>query len=430
VTSTRRFGVLRPRTSRCARCLFVAAWVALTSGCGERILGPVAPPADVLSWELPSVPEQLVAQVATGWSVDQINAVFGTETIAILPGSPFALLHIPYGETYDTIAVELLATGACITCEPNYVIASPEAQEGSIAFYEGNLTKDDVADQEAMARVRARVGSLVRGGGITVAILDTGIDASHPDLAAEVRSDGWDFVDMDADPTDAPDGLDQDQDGLTDEAAGHGTHVAGVVHFIAPKASLLPVRVLDSEGNGTVFGLAQGVHHATTAGAHVINMSLALDGHSTVVEWTIEEAWAAGTLSVSSAGNQGVETDSHFPASLPEVIGVAAVDADDLKATFSNYGPVVSMSAPGVGVVSHYLYHGYAIWSGTSMACPFVSATAALVYKALPGSGPADVQERVEAGSASMDHKGQPYDGLMGEGRVDVFGAVVPDSEA
>jgi subtilisin family serine protease len=154
-----------------------------------------------------------------------------------------------------------------------------------------------------------------------------------------------------------------------------------------------------------------------------------MDAHSTVVEWTIQNAHTAGILLVSSAGNDGVESDTHFPASLPEVVGVAAVDAADLKASFSNYGSIVAISAPGVGIVSTYLFHGYAVWSGTSMAAPFISGAGALAFDAFPGSTPDEVRSRIENAAAPMDHSGQPYEGLMGAGRLDVFGAVVPQTE-
>jgi len=403
------------------------AAVAL-SGCGEQPAGPSSPEGAPRG-AAPAVPGELIAEVSDGWTLAQIEWTWGTETLSTIPGSAFALLEVPAGQTFETFQLELLLTGACTTCEPNYVVSSPEAQEGSIAFYEGDLTGDDVADQDAMKRVRAQVRAANKGKGITIAILDTGIDASHPALASQVRTDGWDFVGFDEDPHDEADGLDQDLDGITDEGAGHGTHVAGIVNFLAPKASLLPVRVLDSEGNGTIFGLAQGIDFATTAGAEVINMSLALNEHSTVAAWTLDAAHAAGTLCLASAGNDGVESDMHFPASHPTVMGIAALDASDLKASFSNYGSIVSISAPGTGIVSTYLFGGYAVWSGTSMATSFVSGAAALAYKAFPAFTPDEIRARIEARAVVLDHSGQPYDGLMGAGRLDVAGTVMSDPE-
>jgi subtilisin family serine protease len=148
-----------------------------------------------------------------------------------------------------------------------------------------------------------------------------------------------------------------------------------------------------------------------------------------VVEWTLENAHDAGILLISSAGNDGVESDTHFPAALPEVMGVAAVGASDLKASFSNYGSIVAVSAPGVGIVSTYLFHGYAIWSGTSMARSLRVGSRRAGFRCLPRS--------YTGGSAGEDRERGSADGPLrsavrrfdGAGRLDVFGTVVPQTE-
>jgi subtilisin family serine protease len=155
-----------------------------------------------------------------------------------------------------------------------------------------------------------------------------------------------------------------------------------------------------------------------------MNMSLALNDHSTVARWALERAHAQGILLVASAGNGGTETNAHFPANLPEVIGVAAVDSQDRKAGFSSYGSTVGLSAPGLGIVSTYRFHGFASWSGTSMAAAIVSGAAALGFGAEPGATPDAVRGALEAAAVPMNHAGQPYEGLMGVGRLDVLGVV------
>jgi hypothetical protein len=396
---------------------------AFASACGQRVAGPTDGPELSLA-PAPSVPRQLVAEVAPGWTVGQINAIWGTSTVAVIPNSAFALLSAPAGQTFETLSAQLLLAGACTTCERNYQISSAEGQQGSIAFYEGNLTGTDLADQAAMTRVRAPQARVKEdGGGVKVAVLDTGVDASHPDLAAHVGP-GWDFVAMDANAHDEADGLDQDVDGATDEGAGHGTHIAGVIAFIAPGASIVPVRVLDSEGNGTIFAVAQGVDYATQAGVRVINMSFALNERSTAAEWTLQRAHQQGILLVASAGNGGTETDARFPANMPEVMGVAAVDPGDLKAGFSSFGTTVAVGAPGVGIVSTYRFHGYATWSGTSMAASFVSGAGALAFGSQPDLSAEGGRSAIVAAADPYSHAGHPYEGLMGAGRLDALGIV------
>ncbi|GJM44756.1 MAG: hypothetical protein DHS20C21_15980 [Gemmatimonadota bacterium] len=414
---------------------WLAALVAVLAGCAERTLSPTDSQGPQQSWipemrlggELevpdhpyhygPAVDEQLIATIAEGWTADSINQEWGTSTLAEIPGTQYALLATP-GYDYEDIAAELLDSGACDVCQPNYWMNAPEAQQGSIAFYEGDLVSEDVEDQGALTRMRLPAAQRVlSGAGTLVAILDTGIDPTHPDLAGAIAPGGWDFVDGDADPSEEMDGEDHDYDGLIDEAAGHGTHVAGIVNTVAPGAQLLPLRVLDDEGRGTAFAVAQAIFHATNAGADVINLSLGFEGRSRAVSFAIARARTAGVVLVGSAGNGGYRTENHVPASAPAVIGVASVDPFDDKSAFSNFGAYVGISAPGEGIVSTYLFQGYAVWSGTSMSAPFVSGAVALALES--GEAPADVAEALQAGAVELDHAGQPYEGLMGAGRLD-----------
>jgi subtilisin family serine protease len=419
------------------------------SACGERVAGPgpadpAVPAAGSVTTPVrtekpgppprdpppPSAPYRLVAEVSPGWTAQDIDAQWGTVTQEKIEGSPFALLRMPYDADYDVLAGQLISSGACVTCERNFYVQAPESEQGSIAFYEGDLETTDYQDQEAFTRVRAPSANIVAtGAGTLVAIVDTGVDGSHPDLAGFVRTDGWDFVDQDADPADAGDGLDDDDDGTVDEAAGHGTHIAGIVHAVAPDAEILPLRVLDSDGVGTVFHVARAVHWATDAGADAVNLSLGFEGYSRVVEWAVQRARDAGTVVVASAGNDGRYNTTHFPANLDGVMNVAAVKADDLKAPFSNFGPDVTLSAPGVGIISTYLFHGYASWSGTSMAAPFIAGAAAIARETSPASSADGVRSSIVRAAARTDHGGQPYEGLMGAGRVDLLPIVLDVSD-
>jgi subtilisin family serine protease len=112
------------------------------------------------------------------------------------------------------------------------------------------------------------------------------------------------------------------------------------------------------------------------------------------------------------------------------VISVAAVTAQDLKATFSNFGPHVDVSAPGVGIVSTYLYQGYASWSGTSMATPFISGAAAIAHETLPGSDADTIARSIEDAALRVNYTGQLYDGLMGAGRIDLLPIVLDVSDS
>src|SRR5205823_5202141 len=135
-------------------------------------------------------------------------------------------------------------------------------------------------------------------------IIDTGCDLNHPDLFRSIVG-GWDFVDNDASPTDVKDNIDNDRNGAIDEAFGHGTHVAGIIHLVAPDAQLLIVRVLDADGRGNMVDVAAGIRWAVNQGAKVINLSLGSSTHSgDALEHALDEAVTRGVVVVAAAGNQ------------------------------------------------------------------------------------------------------------------------------
>jgi thermitase len=278
------------------------------------------------------------------------------------------------------------------------------------------------------------------GAGVTVAILDTGVDASVDDLAGQVTGN----------PGEIPDnGIDDDGNGLTDDARGwdfvtgddepgdqngHGTHVAGTVAAlagngtgvagVAPDARVLPVRVLNASGNGSESTIAQGFDYAGDLGARIVNASLGGSGSSQAVTDAI--AAHPDTLYVVAAGNDGSNTDADpvFPCTspAPNVLCVGASDVRDARASFSNYGAAtVDVFAPGQWIESTLMGGGYGFMSGTSMASPNAAGTAALALAANPRATTAQLKAAV-MGSAD------PVTALRGlsvaGGRVDAAAAV------
>ncbi|WP_134702761.1 S8 family peptidase [Ammoniphilus sp. YIM 78166] len=205
-----------------------------------------------------------------------------------------------------------------------------------------------------------------------IAILDTGVDPNHPDLRGKLLQ-GYDFVERDLAPNDAN---------------GHGTHVAGIAAAVtnnavgiagmAPRASILPVRVLGSDGSGSLQAVANGIIYAANQGAQVINLSLGSPATSTTLQNAIQYAWNRGTVIVAAAGNENSRTPN-YPANYPHVIAVAATNQNDTRASFSNYGRWVEVAAPGQSILSTYPGSRYTYLSGTSMAAPYVAGLAALL---------------------------------------------------
>ncbi|MCM3255387.1 S8 family peptidase [Priestia aryabhattai] len=209
-------------------------------------------------------------------------------------------------------------------------------------------------------------------GNIKIAIIDTGVQLNHPELAIKLWP-GYNFVEGNLNPNDGN---------------GHGTHVAGIagaltenslgIAGIAPSASIIPVRALDNSGNGTLSNIANAITYSTNAGAKVINLSLGSSQGSITLENAINQAWNQGVVIVAAAGNEASNTLT-YPAAYQNVIAVASTDINDQKSDFSNYGTWVEVSAPGSTILSTYTGSYYAYLSGTSMACPHVAGLAALL---------------------------------------------------
>jgi len=270
---------------------------------------------------------------------------------------------------------------------------------------------------------------------VIVAVVDSGVDPTHPDLAARLRTDGYDFVDNDNDPSDEN---------------GHGTHVAGIIAAIldnnegivglAPNVTILPVRVMNARGRGSDRAIARGIRFAADRGAKVINLSLGAtltlnaDEPSALVNDAIIYAQQQGALVVVAAGNDAVPLPNAIAIDNPDVLVVAATDERDRKAPFSNSGPWVAVSAPGVDILStmptyevfltsdqvppdERFRRNYDRMSGTSQATPYVAALAALLFSANPDWSAAQVAEAIRTNATNIRDLNPRFE--LGTGRID-----------
>jgi len=261
------------------------------------------------------------------------------------------------------------------------------------------------------------------GAGVTVAVIDTGVDASHPDLAGQVLP-GYDVINQTA--------------GTSSDPNGHGTHVAGTIaaltgngvgiSSIAPDAKILPIRVLGANGSGYMSDAATGITYAADHGADVINMSLGADTQVDAVTNAIAYARSKGVVVVAAAGNErGQGSPTSYPAADPGVIAVAATDSSDTVASYSNQGDYVDVAAPGSGILST-TGGSYASWSGTSMASPHVAAVAALLRGYNSALTPDQVEQAIETSAVDLGPAGKDTD--YGYGRIDAAAAVNAVSQA
>ncbi len=252
---------------------------------------------------------------------------------------------------------------------------------------------------------------------VLVAVIDSGVDLDHPDLAPNLVP-GWDFVDDDAVPA-------------AEDVHRHGTHVAGVIGArggdgqggagVAWDVRLLPLRVLGPEGTGTVSDLIAALRRASESGARIVNLSLAGDQPSQAERDAI--AAAPGVLFVAAAGNEGVDAPEYPCAyDLPNVLCVTASDFDDGLPAFANTGALsVDLAAPGVGIEGPDRDGGWSALSGTSLAAPQVSGAAALLLSVEPHARPEDL-------ASALTTTADPLPAFAGRtvsgGRLDVAAAL------
>ncbi len=282
---------------------------------------------------------------------------------------------------------------------------------------------------------------LVTGSGVTVAVIDTGVDPTNPVLQNLLVS-GYDFTrnanggSEKSDVSTTPD-LSQAQtaqvnqrtvavldqrtvavlDGSQYSAFGHGTMTAGIVHLVAPQAKIMALKSFNANGTGYDSDILRAIYYAVKNGAKVLNMSFDYPTYSPELANAIKYANNNGVVSVASAGNDGQQV-AVYPGALPSVIDVASTSNSDIQSVFTNYGaPPVWMAAPGEGVVTTYPWGTYAAGWGTSFSTPFVAGTAALML----GANGNCTSSKVAPGLA---HAASISDPQLGYGRLDTYQAV------
>jgi hypothetical protein len=347
-----------------------------------------------------------VAGIAAGYGLDPIPlAQFGSRAIF--------RMRIIDGAAPPDRAAELVTDLRVVYAEPNFIGQAPEGKQrvswakgGGVEEYQGQWAGNIIRLPEAH--------TVTKGDGILVAVLDTGVDLTHPALVGRLV-EGFDFVDLDTDPSEV---------GVPEQNVvyGHGTHVAGLIALVAPDAKIMPLRVLDSDGVGNIWVIAEALAYAvnpdgdlnTNDGADVINLSLSTE-HSTHLLTEVQNGLKCsdedekeeevdclagpgqnGAVVVAAAGNSGSSTPE-YPAAegIAGSLAVAASTSADTLALFSNFGNWVHVAAPGEGILSSIPGGEYAVWSGTSMSTPLVAGEAALVRAADPLLDATEVAERI-----------------------------------
>ena len=286
------------------------------------------------------------------------------------------------------------------------------------------------------------------GSGITVAIIDTGADLTHPALKS-VLGRGYDFISNTSGGSELADLSPAAAASLTQSTAsileggnlvplnsssvgiltqstasilegagadfGHGTMTAGLVHLVAPEARIMPLKAFNADGSSDTYNILRAIYFAVDHGANVISMSFEVTSASPSLQDAIQYALAHSVTLVAASGNDGRQVVV-YPAGYNSVIGVGSTDSSDVRSSFTNYGTnSVFVAAPGEGVVTTYPGGNYAAGWGTSFSTPIVAGEAALILQARPSFKAGDVGNAI-----SRAHQVQ----AMGHGRIDIYQAI------
>ena len=317
----------------------------------------------------------------------------------------------------------------------------------TIVNYFGSQVASNYVTQPATQIIRQNVlqaSSSFTGAGITVAVIDTGVDASHPALQT-VLVPGFNFIANVNDPSELVDltpamaaALSQSTTSILDGqnlvqlnastvailsqsttsildgppgAFGHGTMTAGIVHLVAPGAGIMSLKAFAGDGSSDLFNIVRAIYYAADQGANVISMSFEIGQSSPALQNAIQYALNKNIVVVAASGNDGAQI-LVFPAAYNGVIGVGSTSNSDVKSTFTNFGTnAVFIAAPGEGVITTYPGGNYAAGWGTSFSTPIIAGEAALVLQARPTYKPGDVGNAISR-AASVQQ--------MGHGRADL----------
>ena len=362
------------------RRLAVSVLVAVTMAAAATVIpGPAAAePADGTA-----------ARLLVGWRPGATAAA--TEAAARAAGVIPVDAVAPAGVA--VVAVEAgrsTAALARLRADPSVAYAEPE-QEVTAAEM---VPTDPLWNEQwgpVLTRTTAAWDTTTGSADVVIAVLDSGVDAGHPDLAGALVP-GTDLVNNDNDPADDS-GHGTSVAGVAAARAGNGTGIAGYCWT----CSVMPVKVVGADGSGSLGQLSSGITYAADRGARVINLSLSSPAPSVTVANAVAYARSRGALVVASAGNDG-DPIPNYPAAAPGALGVVATDTADRRYSFSSHGPWAELAAPGCHTAPRR-GGGYGPFCGTSSAAPAVAGIAALLLSARPGASLAELERALLFGA-------------------------------
>ncbi len=373
--------------------------------------------------DISEVPHELVVKLKPGIELRDVWNSNRAGIIGSIPESNMYLLE--YDSDFSKADVfDLLGKNPNVVyVEPNYEMQVPENYQMSISFPDESrpplLKGVSPADFFGLPG-EYNLGTndafgFTTGEGVTVAVIDNGIEPDHPLFQESNVLRGRDILDKDNDPT--------DEGG---SSYGHGTFVTGIILMNAPDCEIMPIRAFDGDGFGTSFVVARSIRWAAIHNADVINMSFGMEVDSKAISGAVDFASDRGIILIAACGNESTNA-LMYPAAYGDVIAVSAFDTNEEFADFSNYGTYIDVCAPGVDVYSSTAgEYNWGTWSGTSFAAPFVTAGCVLTLSEAPDMTIRSMVHHVRATARRELNWGfvQAPDERYGNGCINIFGMV------
>ncbi len=319
---------------------------------------------------------------------EEVNATI-TDSI---PSQRTYLFKFSKNRSVDEVVAQLNADSNVELASSNTTIDIPEVFQISQGFpdestpvFSYGISPLSYYDQAGFYDIGIDSAQLLSTGkGVVVAVIDNGLDYSHPLMQSSNILAGYDFILNSSDPSEQPGTI-----------YGHGTFVTGLLLLTAPDVSIVPLRVFDGNGVGDQFNVALAIDWAVNHEVDIINMSFGTTEMIDVLRLAIEDAAKRKIVMIAAVGNEG-SSIPNYPAAHPDVIAVAAVDTLEMLANFSNYGDYIDLVAPGVNLYSSLAGdYDWGTWSGTSFSAPIVSGTVAMIKQIKNNYSPAEIQDHL-----------------------------------
>ena len=356
------------------------------------------------------VPGRLLVSPRRGSAAERVNGALRAHAAVVrrrIDALNVSIVDVPE-ESSDAVIQSLNNSGLFEYVERDYYGHTSAA---TVVPNDPNFTS-----QWHLATIQAPQAWAMNTGTVTVAVVDSGVDATHPDLAAKLVA-GWNFV---------------GNNSATTDILGHGTAVAGTIAAISNNSvgvtgvtwgsKIMPLVVVDPTDFASYSNIAAAIQYAADQGVRIINVSIGGSSPSSALQSAVNYAWNKGSIVFASAMNNSTSTP-YYPAACTNVVSVSATDSTDSLASFSNYGNWITVAAPGQNILTTTMGGGYGYWYGTSFSSPITAGVGALILSVNPALSASAVVSLLEQNTDDLGTAG--FDNYFGWGRVNANKAVL-----